>query len=133
MKKKTLLFVFLVVVLVGGAVVYYMLHKPHATVDNKKGLAITSEVLSAAFTADEKSANTTYLNQILEVTGVIDELNQNQDKKQVVLLHSEDPLSGVQCTMKQTAILKVGDKVTIKGFCNGYTTVVLLSDCIFNK
>lgn len=133
MKKKTLLLIFLVIVLISGAVVYYMLHKPHATVDDKKGLAITSETLSAAFIADEKTANTTYLNQILEVSGVIDELTQNQDKKQVVLLHSEDPLSGVQCTMKNSSLLKVGDKVTIKGFCNGYTTVVLLSDCILNK
>jgi hypothetical protein len=133
MKKKTLLYTFLVIVLVGVSVVVYMLNKPHATVDNKKGLPVTSEALSAAFTTDEKKADTAYLNQILEVTGVIDELTQNQDKKQVVLLHSEDPLSGVQCTMKDSAVLKIGDKVTIKGFCNGYTTAVLLSDCILNK
>jgi hypothetical protein len=133
MNKKALLIIFLTVAVIGGGAVYYMLHKPHATVDDKKGIPITSETLSAAFISDEKAANTIYLNQILDVTGVVDELNQNQDKKQVVLLHSDDALSGVQCTMKNTANIKVGDKVTIKGFCNGYTTVVLLSDCIINK
>lgn len=133
MKKRTILFVFLALVLIGIVVVYFVWNKPHETVDNKKGLAIKSEVLSNAFITNEQQANTTYLNKILEVSGTVEEISTNQDNNTVILLRSDDPLSGVQCTMKEKAEIKQGDAVTIKGFCNGYTTVVLLSDCVIVK
>ena len=58
---------------------------------------------------------------------------QNQDGKTVLLLQSSDPLSGVQCTLKDEGNYIVGTELTVKGFCTGYTTVVLLNDCIVKK
>jgi len=129
MKKKILLFIVIVAAVAAG-IGYFVWNKPHETVDNKEGLKITAEALAAAFEQDEQKANATYLNQVLEVNGKISELTKNQEGKDVVLLESSDPFSGVLCTMKEGTSLQLGQVVTIKGFCNGFTTAVLLSDCI---
>lgn len=133
MKKKTVLIVILVLAVAAIAAVAFVWNKPHETVDNKKGTAVTAEMLANAFIQNEQQANATYLNQVLEVTGTAEEVSTNQDGKTVILLKADDPLSGVQCTMSESQNVKQGDQLTIKGFCNGYTTVVLLSDCVMLK
>lgn len=97
-----------------------------------KSDAITADVLAGAFLANEQHGNGKYLNKVLDVTGTIAEVTKNQDGKTVITLGiSSDPLSGIQCTMRDDHIqAEAGKKITIKGFCNGYTLVVLLSDCI---
>ncbi len=128
--KKVLLFL-LVVVLAGAGIGAYLWNKPPETVDNKKATAITAELLAKAFTQNEQKANATYLNQVLDVTGTVAEVTTNQDGKTVITLSVSDPLSGIQCTMREDGVkAEVGKTMTIKGFCNGYTLVVLLSDCI---
>ncbi len=129
-KGKVLLIVILIVIIVAGVVGAFMWNKAPDTVDDKPSVSIAAEVLSKAFEHNEQQANATYLNKALTVNGTISELDKNQDGKTVVILQSEDPMSGVQCTMRDDVTFEVGAQVTIKGFCNGYTTVVLLSDCI---
>lgn len=131
--KKRLLLIGLVLLVAGGAVAYFMWNKPHQTVDDQVGTAVSAEVLTQAFEQNEQQANLTYLNKILEVSGTISEVSKNQDGKTVLILQSENPLSGVQCTLKDEAALGMGQAVVVKGFCNGYTTVVLLADCIVKK
>ncbi|HRO43797.1 MAG TPA: hypothetical protein PL009_13245 [Flavipsychrobacter sp.] len=132
MKKKVLLFL-LVVGAIAAVLGYVVWNKPHETVDDKKGIQITAEALTNAFLQNELSANATYLNQVIEVSGKVSEISKNQDGKDVLLLESSDPLSGVQCTMREPGNYEMEKEITIKGFCNGYTTVVLLSDCILSK
>jgi uncharacterized protein YxeA len=131
MLMKKILIVLLVVVLAAAGVGWYMWNKPPETVEGKKATAIDAETLSKAFTDNEQKANATYLNQVLDVTGTVTEVSKNQDGKTVVLLQVSDPLSGIQCTMRDDQVKAApGQSITIKGFCNGYTLVVLLSDCI---
>lgn len=134
MMKKVAL-VLLVIVLLGGAVAYYLFNKKPAQVEDIKSEAITASALVKAFEANEAEANKTYLNKVLDVSGVVQELSQNQDGQMVLVLASDDnPLSGVQCTMREAiAQVKVGDQLTIKGFCNGFVMTVILSDCIKTK
>jgi len=128
--KKVLLLLFAGII-VAATAGWLMWNKPHETVDDKKGIQITAEELSSAFLNDEQKANSIYLNQVIEVSGTIAEISKNQDGKDVILLECSDPLSGVQCTMRETAgIYYAGETTVIKGFCTGFTTVVLLSDCI---
>jgi hypothetical protein len=129
-RKRGLLLVFLgalIAVITAVAVVW---NKPPATVDDQKGIKITATELCSAFESNEQQANATYLNKVMTVTGKIAEVTKNQDGQTVVLLESSDPLSGVQCTMKQEGNFTVGNTTTIKGFCNGYTLVVLLAGCV---
>ncbi len=129
--KKILLWVIAGILLTGIITGIVLWNKPHATVDNKKGIAVSAEALADSFIQNEEAANSTYLNQVVEVNGVIAEVSRNQEGKNVLLLESSDPLSGVQCTMRDTGRnFETGTEVRIKGFCNGFTTVVLLSECI---
>lgn len=130
MKKKTLLLILFAGVIAVIAFVTFKWNEAPATVNGKKGIKITAEDLTNAFEQNEANANASYLNKIIEVSGVIAEVNKNQDGKTVLLLASSDPLSGVQCTMKDSGVFTINQKITIKGFCNGYTMVVLLNDCI---
>jgi len=128
--KKILLFL-LVLVLAAAGVGIYLWNKPPETVDGKDAVAVTAEALAAAYTSDEQKANAAYLERVLEVSGTVTEVTRNQDGKTVVLLGVSDPLSGVQCTLREDNVaITPGRTVSIKGFCNGYTMVVLLSDCI---
>lgn len=129
--KKKILWALLIIIIAAGGFAWYLWNKPPGTVDNRKGMLISATSLSDAFLKDEKAANSRYLNQVLSVTGTIEEVDTNQDKKIVILLSGSNPLSGVQCTMRKNNIrAETGKTITIKGFCHGYTTVALLSDCI---
>lgn len=128
---KKVFLVLLVLVLAGAGVGYYMWHRPPATVEDKKSITVDAEKLANAFTGNEQQANALYLNQVLDVQGTVAEVSQNQDGHTVITFGVSDPLSGVQCTMRDRQVkAEPGQTITIKGFCNGYTVVVLLSDCI---
>lgn len=121
----------LVAVLIAGGIFLYMWNKAPETVDGKKAIAMTSINLSRVFQDNEQTGNTMYLNKVIAVNGTIAEVSKNQDGKTVLLLSGDDPLSGVQCTMRDDkGVYETGKPITVKGFCNGYTVVVLLSDCI---
>lgn len=129
MKKIGLML--LIVLLVAGGVFVYMWNKAPDTVDGKQAIAMTSTILSRVFQDNEQTGNTMYLNKVIAVSGTIAEVSKNQDGKTVLLLSGDDPLSGVQCTMRDNkGTFEPGKAVTVKGFCNGYTVVVLLSDCV---
>lgn len=127
---KKLLFLILVLAIAGAGIALYFWNKPHETVEDVTGQKITAQQLSQAFEADELKANRDYLHKVLAVSGTIVDVNTNQDGKTVLLLQGDNSFGGVQCTMKEMLPnFRSGDKVTIKGFCNGYTLVVLLSEC----
>ena len=131
MRKKVLLFVLLGAIAFVIAVIAFVWNRAPETVDDKKAIQVSAESITVAYGGNEQQANAEYLNKVIEVNGKISELSKNQDGKDVVLLESSDPLSGVQCTMRENGgKYIVGNAISIKGFCNGYTTVVLLSDCI---
>lgn len=131
---KKILIVLLIVLLAGAGVAFYMWNKPHETVEDRKSVAVGADTLANAFIENEQKANAAYLNQVLDVTGTISDVAKNQDGKTVITLSVSDPLSGVQCTMRDDKVQATpGASVTVKGFCNGYTLVVLLSDCIIKQ
>lgn len=132
---KKIAIVILVLALIGGSAAYYFFNKKPAQVEDIKSETITATNLSKAFEADEATANKQYLNKVMDVSGTVQEISQNQDGQMVVVLASdENPLSGVQCTMREPIPdIKTGDKLTIKGFCNGFVMTVILSDCIQTK
>lgn len=131
MKKKFALFAaFILIAILIVAGIRYNWNKPPDTVAGKKGLPVTATELCKAFDDNEAAANTRYLNQALDVTGTVLSLERNQDGKQVIMLECSDLTQGVQCTMSNEVAVTTGETITIKGFCNGYTLVVLLSDAI---
>ena len=130
MKHKNTLLVLFAIVITGGVVAWTYVNRPIAKVEQARALAITAESLNNAYSDNEETANKKYINKALEVSGLVAEVSKNQDGKTVLLLQSDDPMSGVQCTMRDDVNIDTGKKITVKGFCTGYTMVVLLSDCI---
>ncbi len=104
----------------------------HRDASKEQGIVVTAPVLSKEYTADEKAADTKYLNKAIEVTGTINEVEKNQDGGLMVVLQTEDPAAGVQCTMREkTATATKGQTTTINGFCSGNgITGVSLTDCV---
>jgi hypothetical protein len=134
MLKKILIGIFLLA-LIGVCTGVYLWNKPHQKVEDVKGVTLTASVLSKEYGADEKKADAAYLNKAIEVSGTISEVDKNQDGGVMVVLQTEDPMTGVQCAMreKDVAVTK-GQTITIKGFCSGNgITGVSLTDCVIKK
>ena len=133
-KKATIVIVVLVLAALGAAIGYYQWNRKPDGVEDKEAQAITAAALIDAYAADENGANRNYLNKALAVSGTVTEVSANEDGKSVLLLGTDDPMSGVQCTMRDaSAKATVGQQVTVKGFCSGYTMVVVMSDCVLEK
>lgn len=136
MKRKRLRIVVVLLLLCVAAaafIAYQMYNKPHRSVANSPATAISASQLAAAYGQDEAAANKKYLGNALQVTGTVSEVSVNQQNKQVILLNGSD-MSGVQCTLQETVNgIRNGDAITIKGFCSGYLTDVILDRCIVDK
>lgn len=132
--KKRIFLLASIVSLVSLAIGFYLWNKPPETVEGKEGMSTTAVSITSAFEQDEQVATNKYLSQVLSVKGTVAEITNDQDNAVVLLLSGTDPLNGVQCTMKEKYIaVEIGSSITVKGFCSGYTTVVLLTDCIIEK
>lgn len=133
--NRTVTIIIIILLVLGGAGMgawWYVWNKPHPKVEDAKGIVIAASALAKEYMADEKAADAKYLNKAIEVSGTVSETDKNQDGGLMVVLQTDDPTSGVQCTMrdKNTTVNK-GQNVTIKGFCSGNgITGVSLTDCI---
>ena len=134
MSKKLQIVIIVLVLLGGGAAgaIWYVWNKPHAKVEDAKGIEVTAQALAKEYTADEKAADAKYLNKAIQVSGTVAETEKNQDGGLMVILQTEDPTAGIQCTMREkNATVNKGQNLTIKGFCSGNgITGVSLTDCI---
>lgn len=133
MKKKTLLISALFFATTGAIALggYMIWNKPHRDVTQMKATSLGVESLYTAFSENEQQANAAYLNKTIQVSGIITEHSVNQDGNPVAILGTSDPLGGIQCTFRDNNMnLKNGEQITVKGFCNGYTMVVILNDCV---
>lgn len=128
-----MLAIVVVVVLVGGYGVYNWT-KPGKNIERADALPITADALVGAFSRDEHAANKTYLGKPLAVYGKVEKTATNQDGQTTILLGSSDPISGVFCTLRDKGVTaNAGEMMTVKGFCSGRTTDVLLTDCVIAR
>lgn len=136
MKKKTLKIAGLLCLLVlvaGAAIVYIIYHQPQRSVAKEAAVVINAGQLAAEYEQDEATANKKFLGNALQVSGTVSEVSVNQQNKPVVILAGTN-MSGVQCSLlNDVAGIKKGDAVTIKGFCSGYLTDVVMDRCIVGE
>jgi hypothetical protein len=99
-------------------------------VQSETGIVITSDSLVAKYQADEKLANSLYLNKAVVVTGILLSIDKNQEGKSTLVLGRADSFSNVSVTMISTAPVtqKVGESITIKGLCTGALSDVVITD-----
>lgn len=133
MIKKVLITVSILAV-VAGAVGYKMYTKKHRMIEQETYTSTRATELFKAFEENESSANTKYLNQVIEVSGILSEVLANQEGNTVAILKSDDPLFGISCTLEHPATdLSAGDSIVVKGVCTGYLSDVVLTHCVLIK
>jgi hypothetical protein len=138
MNKKSLVRIIAILVIAGfiiGAFIFFRTwYMPHRNVKNEKGIQVTAQAIMDAYSADEKKANTVYLDKAIEVNGEVSDLAKNEAGKTVISLKTNDPMGGVRCTMKEdVGNIKKGDNVTVKGICSGYLMDVTLIECYLDR
>ena len=133
MKKKTLRMAGLVCLLcicAGAFIAYRMYNKPHRSAAAENAVSLTAKLLAAEYEQDEAVANKKYLGHAVQVAGTVSDVSVNQQNKPVITLAGSD-MSSIQCSLQdEVPGIKKGETVTIKGFCNGYLTDVIIDRCI---
>ncbi len=125
--------------LVAGALMYvFVYNKPHRDIAAAKpDFYLTAAELFDAFRSDETTAGAKYNGKVLQIEGVVDD-KEILDNMVILIFVFDDGIfghEGVRCTMlpdwgERAMEFQVGDFVTIKGLCTGYTGVdVILEKC----
>ena len=101
--------------IIGVVVVYLTYNKPHKDFNKSRSeFTIESKDLIEFYQNDADNANTSYLDKILLLTGVITDIGTN-----IIILDN-----GIVCTLDPSQIISekinLGSKISIKGRCIGY-------------
>ena len=131
--KNKIIIAIALIAAVAFSVYYYIFvysSNNHRQVQSEIGIVITSDSLVAKYQADEKLANSLYLNKAVVVTGNLLSIDKNQEGKTTLVLGRADSFSNVSVTMISAAPItqKVGESITIKGLCTGALSDVVITD-----
>ena len=134
-KKWGLVFIIIGLLIAAGlGYAYYLWNKPARDVADEEAIKITAVAIFDSFANNEQAANKLYLNKAIEVTGKVTSLQKNQAGKTVVVLQSDDPVFGVNCTFKQDpGTIDNNSLITFKGICTGYLSDVIINEGILVK
>ncbi len=125
----------LIVVLIIVYIAVTLLNKPHINISEKvPNHSIEATQVLQDFQSNETQANSKYLDQILQVTGTISDLDITNEKG-VISLSADDSFGSILCHLDakeitKTKTLKLGQSITIKGMCTGYLMDVILVKCV---
>jgi tRNA_anti-like len=136
MKPRTKIILTLIALIFVAGVSYalYIWYMPARDVTNEKGIEVTATAIYDSFANDESKANSLYLDKVIQVTGEIAEVKKNQAGQTVVILKSDDPIFGVNCTFKNDpGVLHKKDAITFKGICTGFLSDVVINQGIIVK
>jgi hypothetical protein len=141
LKNKRLYFFAVVLVTIAVLCIYgykEFTRKPADLTKSDAVESIAASDLCALYSNYEDSANKKYLGKIIEVTGSIVEIENQQDTLLTILLGDTSQPGKVSCLVdkKQIAAAKnniLGDKIKLKGICTGYLMDVELNRCVIVK
>lgn len=111
---------------IAGAIFgYFMWNKPHKDISAaKEDFTITADSFYKEYSMNETAANEKYLNKVIEVKGSVADLElENADEPTVALSTATEDMT-ISCGFKKELLkdvnkLKIGDKIKIKGKCDG--------------
>ena len=118
-KKKNIIIIFLAVIVIAGAIGFYFYNKGPVNVKNAAAIKTEAAALYQSFLKDSTVAKKTYLNNVLEVSGLVMKVSKNQENQVIVMLQTNESGAYVNCTMEEVAGLAENKQVTLKGICTG--------------
>lgn len=132
---KFKLIIIILLVLGTGAISYMIVfEKNEFDITNKKTeRKIEAIELFYKFENDENAANKLFLGKIIEITGIVSEIQNSQNNETLVIFKDDEEVFGVACTFKNAnsiKMLEVGNKITVKGICQGFLTDVVVNNCV---
>lgn len=127
--KKVGVFV-AIAALFGVAYAWYQWNKPARDAKDEEGISVTADALFMAYSNNQSSADSLYLDKTIAVTGEIIKAGVNQEGQQNVELKTSQDNGTVFCTLKEQQQLQPGQTVTLKGICKGYRDQMLFFDVV---
>ncbi|NOT38581.1 MAG: hypothetical protein HOP11_14510 [Saprospiraceae bacterium] len=132
MNRKIVLLLIAGIIVALAALGYYFYNKPTASVIGMKSDFIkTASELYSEFEANEQEATQKYQNKVIEVTGVIDSIAQNENGGKMVILNTGGGMGSINLDLDTSVVhkqtLEKGKEVTMKGICSGYLLDVVLN------
>lgn len=135
MRKRILLISTFLAVLLAAYIWNEYTRGPVSLVSIETDFTLNSKQLLELFQNDEKYANKLYLDKILEVEGVIENIGNKSPL--TLTFESEDIMSAVVCEMDNSEEfregLEIGAEVKVKGRCTGFLSDVILVKCVITK
>jgi hypothetical protein len=135
-KRNIIIAVSLLAVIVGAISLAYVFRGTDASVKKLKAdYQLSPGELFSSFDEDEAAANEKFVGKIIEVEGIVAEIEKNPDGSISVLFECNDsPFGCVRCNfdpaLEQTLEkLTTGSTHTIKGNCAGMLMDVILDKC----
>ena len=119
-RKKYIIFSILAIIVISGAIGFYLFNKGPVSVKNARATKVNAVALYKSFLKDSLQARQTYLNNILEVTGMVTKVSKNQQNQVIVMLQTNEGGAYINCTMEEEAVsLAENQQAVLKGICTG--------------
>lgn len=137
MKPKHIIIPLILATFVIMGIGLYLFDRGVQNIANKKAdFELSADELFNEFDTDEATANEKYVEKIVVVEGVIEQIEKT-DSTAILTLSAEDAMiGGVNCDMQYVTSIenwKEGDKVSVKCICQGYLMNVIMNQCVKNK
>ena len=129
--KKVLSFILGIIIILSLAFIV-VINLPQASIKNKAAdYSIDANELFSAYSVNEAKANSTYNGKVIEVSGKLIDISEDEQGAPVLLLDSGDDFGGILCTLdnKPKTLPSIGQKIKVKGQCNGILMDVVLNKC----
>lgn len=118
--KKTIFLSILGIMVIAIAAGLFYYFKPPPSAQFATGKKVTATDLYQSFITDSTKAKAAFADKVLEVSGNVTGVSQNQQKQVVIMLKTGTPGAAVNCTLEGPGEnIKQNDNIIIKGFCWG--------------
>lgn len=133
---KKIIPILLLFILAGLAIGYFMWNKPHRDISGSEAdYTLSAEELFSFYSENEDSANTLYLEKVLQLKGEMQgQLNLDNPEEPTLFLSTGDDFGVISCGFPSSALkdlqsIASGTELTVKGLCKGRTLDVVLTNC----
>lgn len=133
---KKLILAFLLLGLLAAGIGFYLYFKPVKSFENASpDMSLDAGTLVKDFQADENKANSRYLNKLLQVSGTVSDISEDEKGLTNINLGVDGEMAMVSCSMDTTvrsdfSSVKSGQTVRLKGLCSGMLMDVVLVKCV---
>jgi hypothetical protein len=139
--KRNILLLLLVLGLAGGGAAYwYTFHKPHRNVAAEKAAyQLIANDLYQEFQSDEQAATSKYLDQVIQISGMVTEVSGDAEQGHSLILEADGAIMGgviAQMAIGQPVENVQGVEVSLKGRLIGWEDLlgeIRIDQCTFVK